>query len=179
MAQNGCTIIIKSFKNQLASNAAVICSSHFFQLLIILCGFRVRVGCKGVEVGEGGRRLSVRFRFWNCRVENLLLFCMQFKNNKSQVGNKYNKINQQKKFHLLNLVLKDKRSIKDVLIFPIRPHALLKSTTLLPRPSSSSIAIISNPTSSTLGSRDAWERGVSVWLLHSGRSMRGAVHLGQ
>ncbi len=39
-------------------------------------------------------------------------YLMEFKNNKKEVFYRYNKITQQKKFHLLNLVLKEKKSIK-------------------------------------------------------------------
>lgn len=39
-------------------------------------------------------------------------YLMEFKNNKKELFYRYNKITQQKKFHLLNLVLKEKKSIK-------------------------------------------------------------------
>jgi hypothetical protein len=45
-----------------------------------------------------------------------MIIIMEFKNKKSKNYCKYNKITQQKKFHLLTLVLKEKFLIKEVSI---------------------------------------------------------------
>mgnify|MGYP000845456770 CR=1 FL=1 len=59
----------------------------------------------------------------------------------SKVLYKYNKITQQKKFHLLNLVLGEKMLIKDVILPLQRQLKLLESTIQQPKPFSSSIGM--------------------------------------
>lgn len=65
----------------------------------------------------------------------------------SKVLYKYNKITQQKKFHLLNLVLGEKMLIKDVILPLQRQLKLLESTIQQPKPFSSSIGMEINPIS--------------------------------
>jgi hypothetical protein len=60
---------------------------------------------------------------------------------------KYNKVTQQKKFHLLTLVIKDKLLIKEVSCVEHRPPGGLASTIPLPKPSFSSTATKLRPTS--------------------------------
>ena len=68
-------------------------------------------------------------------------------------ASRYNKVNQQKKFHLLTLIYKRHLPVREVTPFPCRPHKSLASTTSQPRPSSSSTKIttkLTNSTSTTL-----------------------------
>ena len=64
-------------------------------------------------------------------------------------SSKYNKVNQQRKFHLLTLIHTHHTPLRQVLLSTQRQPEWLASTTWLPRPSSSSIRTITKPISST------------------------------
>lgn len=69
------------------------------------------------------------------------------KSSKKEKNNyKYNKITQQKKFHLLNLVLGEKMLIKDVIFLWSRQQKSLASTTPQPKQSCSSTEMEISPT---------------------------------
>jgi len=68
---------------------------------------------------------------------------------KADGPHKYNKVNQQKKYHLLTLFYKRGFSLREVILPWRRQPKLRESTISRPRPSSSSTRTTINPTSST------------------------------
>lgn len=69
---------------------------------------------------------------------------------REHLNQKYNKINQQKKFHLLTLFHQRNYSLKKVYLASFRRQHKLESTTLLPKPSFSSTKKITSLINSIL-----------------------------
>jgi len=68
---------------------------------------------------------------------------------KAEGPQKYNKVNQQKKYHLLNLFYKQKMPLREVNLFVLRQLKSQESTISQPKQSFSSTKIIINPISLT------------------------------
>lgn len=68
---------------------------------------------------------------------------------KAEGTHKYNKVNQQKKYHLLNLFYKQSMPLREVNIFVLRQPKWQESTISQPKQSSSFTKTIINPISST------------------------------
>lgn len=70
--------------------------------------------------------------------------------NTNRTAQKYNKVNQQKKFHLLTLIYHQRLTVQQVELFRSRLPRLWELTVSLPKPSSFYTKINTNPISSPL-----------------------------